>query len=116
MPELDVFLVLLPAEKDLASADNSGEIDETAGNVLDENLSLLKFGKNLLKVGEGADPLIDGFAAGVAAEFRHAAQPFIKALEVGAEAIQGIQPLPDLREQLAGFITGIVAMETKTHG
>ena len=38
MPELDVVLVLFPAEENLLASDDGGEIDQTALNVLDLKL------------------------------------------------------------------------------
>ena len=43
VPEFDVILVFLPAQKDLSAADNGGKIDQPALKVLDLDLPSVEF-------------------------------------------------------------------------
>ena len=80
VPELDVWLVGFPAEKDFALIDNGWKIDEAARKVFDENLAPLEFSQNLLHVRERADPLIDRIATDIMPLIGHATQTLFKAL------------------------------------
>jgi hypothetical protein len=36
--------------------------------------------------------------------------------EVGAEAVEGFEPVANLRQKRTGFFAGIVPVKTETHG
>ena len=112
VPELDVFLVGFPAEKNFTTADDGGEINQATGKVFDKNLAPLKFSEYGLHIGEGTNPLVDGGAAGIAALAGDAAQAFVQAFEIGAMPVEIVEPAPDLREQSTGFIARVVFGET----
>src|SRR5437867_4300721 len=77
VPELDVFLVLFPAEKNLLAAEDGREINQASVKVLNLYLALLKFAQNPFDVSHGFDPLVDRFAARVAAAGKQAGQTLI---------------------------------------
>src|SRR5439155_4885998 len=82
VPELDVLLVLFPAEKNLFVAKDGGKINQAAVEVFDLDLPLLKFTQGFLDVGQRMDPLIDHFAARVVAAGEQAGQPLVVLAEL----------------------------------
>src|SRR5437870_13772306 len=98
VPELDVLLVLFPAEKNLLAAEDGGEIDQSAVEVFDLDLPLLKFPQGSFDVGQGSDPLIDRLAARVVAACEQAVQSLVVPAEPFAQPGKSFQPLPDLRQ------------------
>ncbi len=65
VPEFHVFLIRLPAEKNFLAADDSRKINQPALQILDENLSSLKFRQQLLHVRQHSNPIIHRLAADV---------------------------------------------------
>src|SRR5205814_4750136 len=74
VPELDVLLVLFPAEKNLFVAKDGGKINQAAVEVFDLDLPLLKFAQDLFDVGQCFGPLVDRFAPGIVAGGQQARQ------------------------------------------
>src|SRR5690348_8184977 len=77
MPELDVVLVLFPAEKNFPAADDGGKIHQSAVDVLDLNFALLKFIHQPPKIRDGPGPAVDQIAAGVASRFHERTQALV---------------------------------------
>src|SRR5215831_3073107 len=101
VPEFDVVLVFFPTEKNFASADDRREIQEAAFDVLDEDLPLLKFPEHFAHGGQSPDPAIDLLAADVASAFHNRAQVLFVFFQLIAQAVEVLQPLPDLRQERA---------------
>jgi len=96
VPELDVFFVLFPAEKDFLAADEGREVEQAALKIFDLNFALVKFHENLAQLGHGANPSIDVFAAQVAAGLHQGGQTFFLFFEVLAKLGDSFEPKPHL--------------------
>src|ERR1017187_10547264 len=70
VPELDVLLILLPAQEYLFPADDRREIDQPTGDVLHLDFPALEFLQYLLQARERPYPFVDHVAAQIAA-WRH---------------------------------------------
>ena len=116
MPELDIFLIALPAKKDLALADERGKVEQPTLDVLDEDLAPLEFIEHVLQPGDGLDPFADKLAAEVLTAAAQAAEPFIAEGERLAQFADAVQPDADLREQGRGFLPGVMFLKTLRHG
>src|ERR1017187_8669012 len=115
VPEFDVLLVLLPAQEHLFITDDCREIDQPASNVLDLDFTALEFRQYLFQAGKGSDPFIDEITAQVAARSHQTIQTPLEFLQIGVQLSDSLQPLPDLGQQGAGFLSGVVFLKLERH-
>ena len=86
VPELDVILVLLPAQEDFPAAHHGGEINQAAIQVLELNVQLTETGEALLDAGQVLDPFIDEFPARIGASRQQLAETFLASIRKVLEA------------------------------
>lgn len=116
VPKLDVFFILFPTQEHFVTADDRRKVNQAALEVFDLDFALLELEEDILHVGQGANPVIDEFATGVVAGAHDAGEPFLGALDAVPQFVQPLQPLPDLRQQRAGFVTAVVFPKSVRHG
>lgn len=115
MPEFNVVLVRFPTKKDLTSTDDSGEINQPAIQVFDENLPALKFNQKLLHVRQGTNPVVDRLAANIRGLRGHLAQTLLVLFHVFAQLVKARQPLAYFRQQCPRFLPRVMFFKTKFH-
>src|SRR5437867_4472385 len=111
VPILDVVLVLFPAEKHFAAAEDGGEIDEAALGILDLNLALVELEQQFLESHQAPEPLVDGVAAQVRAGGKLASNALVVTDDALEGAVEFGQPLADLRQQRARLLESVVLLE-----
>ena len=94
MPEFDVLFIFFPAQKNLATIAQGGEIQQAAAKVFDLDLSPAKFLQRLLTFRQGLNRLIDKLAAGVIANGQHGGDDLIQGLKKFLARFQLPEPLP----------------------
>src|SRR5213078_346985 len=115
VPEFDVFLILFPAQENLLAADDGREIHQAAFEVLDHDLALLELAEDFLRLGEGANPVVDQFAADVVPGIHQAAESRVKSFQLAPQMIKPLQPLPHLREKRFGLLSRVVLFVAIVH-
>ncbi len=108
VPELDVFLVFFPAEKDFPAVAQGGEIDQAAAQVLDLDFPALEMLESLLDFADGAQQLVDRFTAGVIAARRQGANAFVEGVEAFLGGFQIGQPLADFWQEGARLLESVM--------
>src|SRR5262245_9045117 len=99
VPELDVFLILFPTEKNLFAGNEGGKINQAAVEVFDLDFALLKFEQRLLDVSECADPIVGEVATDIASAGLQLRQPLVAFLHALARASELLEPGADLRQE-----------------
>ena len=116
VPELDVLLVLLPAQEDFSPINDGREINQPALKILHLDLPSLKFQQHRLKGDQLSNPTIHQFAAEVATRNHQPAEALLYLMHFRLQFRGARQPLPDLRQQAPGFVAGIMLLELPGHG
>src|ERR1700694_1267371 len=104
MPELDVFLVFFPAEKNFPTADDRRKIHQSTINVLDHDFSRPEFCEQVLKVQQSSHPAIDRFSTRIRAFFHYGTDAFLILLQLLAKVLELLEPLPEQRQQRPRFV------------
>jgi hypothetical protein len=116
VPELDVLLVLFPAEEDLLPTPNRGKIDQAAVEVFDLDFPRLKLLDHLVESGQGAEPAVGRFAAQVIPLGQPRGGPGFGLLELLAQSQHFLEPFPNPRKERAGLLPAVMPPEPKGHG
>src|SRR5205814_10407342 len=71
--------------------------------------------EQLLDAAEALDPVGHHFAAGIMADGQQLSQALIELGDALAETVQFAEPLPELRQQSASFLDGVMFLELEAH-
>ena len=115
MPELDILVVLFPAEKNLTTANDRGKINQATLQFLDENLTALKFQKSV-RISERSR--IERLTRSPPWSCPDADQTIhapIVGFQLRSQLQQLVQPLPYLRQQSPGFFTRVMFLKLVSH-
>src|SRR5262249_9788215 len=108
VPEFDVVFVFFPAEKHFLAANDRGKVDQSAFDVLDENLAAFKFGQQFPRLGHRSDPAVDDWPSGIVALLEHRADTLFVLVQLLPQLGEAFEPLTHPRQQRARFFSRIV--------
>src|SRR6266566_493777 len=115
MPELDVFLILLPTQENLFPTDNGRKIHQPAVQVLELDFTPVEFQQHLFDFRQGSHPIVDYWPAQFTARRHHFTQTLILPFQFAAKLTKPGQPMPDLRQQCPRFLARVVFLELVRH-
>src|SRR2546422_10242106 len=115
MPEFDVFLILLPAKKDLFAVYDGGEVQQTAVQGFKLDFAPLKFQQHVLQVSHRTKPGVDLWSAQISARLDHPAQAFVALPQLFAKVQDAGEPQANVRQQRPRLLTGVVVLKSVVH-